>query len=239
MMATYSELSPEEKVKVKKLFVKMATYSKLSPKEQMEKVKAEKLFVKKLGGTKIVYSPPEEGRDCMVVRNFNRDIKYGCFVVRGRVDMEYTFHSILALLDKNQDKLKAECGGCSIWLSDVLSCIKEDDRMKMVRTSDQQNKLVEVRLTKGNLIWLMNIQPDDQNGTVSTEVYLFISDALKLVQHMENKLNIGDSTITENSVCTEIIGKNENTKQANKWVQYAFSGSLKIVNLLIRISNEI
>ena len=163
----------------------------------MEKVKAEKLFVKTLGGNKMVYSPPEEGRDCMVVRNFTNDAKYGCFGVRGRVDMEYTFHSILARLDENQEKLKAECSGCSAWMKDVLSCIKEDDREKMARTSVQQNKLVEVRLTKANSIWLMNIKPDDEKRTVSAGVYLYVSDALKLVQHMANELDIGDSVITD------------------------------------------
>ena len=175
----------------------MDTRSKLSPEEQIEKVKEEKLFVKTLGGNKLVYSPPEEGRDCMVVRNFTRDVKYGCFGVRGRVNMEYAYHSILARLDENQERLKKEVSGCSAWMSDVLSCVKEDDRQKMARTSEEQNELVEVRLTKGNAIWLMNIQPDDEKRTVSAGVYLFVSDALKLVQHMANELNIGDSPITD------------------------------------------
>ena len=181
----------------------MAPHSKLSPEKQMENVKAEKLFVRQLGGNKIVYSPAEEGKNCMVVRNFNRDVKYGCFGVRGRVDMQYTFYSILALLDKNQEKLKAECGACSTWLSDVLSCIKEDDRMKMARTRDEQNKLVEVTLTRNNSIRLMNIQPDDKKRAIRAGVYLFLSDTLKILQHMANELNIGDSPITNRFSCVE------------------------------------
>ena len=181
----------------------MTPHSKLSPEEQMENIKAEKLFVKALGGNKIVYSPAEEGKKCMVIRNFNRDVKYGCFGVRGRVDMEYTFHSILALLNENQEKLKAECGACSIWLSDVLSCIKLDDHNKMAQTRVEKNELVEVTLTRNNSIRLMNIQPGDGKRTIRAGVYLFLSDALKLLQHMANELNIGDSPITNRFSCVE------------------------------------
>ena len=165
-------------------------------KEIMEKIKMDKPLAKQLSNFKVVYCRPEDGRDSIVIRNCFPTAKFNCFGVAGREDMEYVLHSLLAIIDVNIDKLRGECNGK--WIEEVLECIKVDDRSKMRKvTMDEPHGKIEIRLTNSGKIEMLNlielsVKRDCQNG-----IYLYISEALKLVKHMANELDIGDSRITD------------------------------------------
>ena len=176
--------------------------------ETMEKIKMSKHLPRELSNVKIVYSRAEDGRDSMFIKNCIPKSKFNIFGAVGREDMEFVFYSLLLLIDVNADKLKGMCN--EKWLMEVIGCIKVDDRSKMnMIMTGEPHKKIEIRMVKWGKIEMMNLieagaKRDCQNG-----VYLYISEALKLVKHMANTLDIGDSPMTDRFTTVKDIDEDD------------------------------
>ena len=141
-----------------------------------------------LGKTKVAYSRSGEEEDTLIVRDLYSGTRFDRFGVKGSAQLERVFYAIVALVHGNRKTLlkRMRYGGDS--LRNLLDGLSKDDLDRMSTARDALAPTIKIELKK------IETQPqlamfqydDDEDKTLKNGIYLYVSEAVKLVKHMND-----------------------------------------------------
>ena len=141
-----------------------------------------------LGKTKVAYSRSGEEEDTLIVRDLYSGTRFDRFGVKGTAQLERVFYAIVALVHGNRKTLlkRMRYGGDA--LRNLLDGLSKDDLDRMSTARDALAPTIKIELKK------IETQPqlamfqydDDEDKTLKNGVYLYVSEVVKLVKHMND-----------------------------------------------------
>ena len=141
-----------------------------------------------LGKTKVAYSRSGEEEDTLIVRDLYSGTRFDRFGVKGSAQLERVFYAIVALVHGNRKTLlkRMRYGGDS--LRNLLDGLSKDDLDRMSTARDALAPTIKIELKK------IETQPqlamfqydDDEDKALKNGIYLYVSEAVKLVKHMKD-----------------------------------------------------
>ena len=141
-----------------------------------------------LGKTKVAYSRSGEEEDTLIVRDLYSGTRFDRFGVKGSAQLERVFYAIVALVHGNRKTLlkRMRYGGDS--LRNLLDGLSKDDLDRMSTARDALAPTIKIELKK------IETQPqlamfqydDDEDKALKNGIYLYVSEAVKLVKHMND-----------------------------------------------------
>ena len=141
-----------------------------------------------LGKTKVAYSRSGEEEDTLIVRDLYSGTRFDRFGVKGSAQLERVFYAIVALVHGNRKTLlkRMRYGGDS--LRNLLDGLSKDDLDRMSTARDALAPTIKIELKK------IETQPqlamfqydDDEDKTLKNGIYLYVSEVVKLVKHMND-----------------------------------------------------
>ena len=149
-----------------------------------------------LGKTKVAYSRSGEEEDTLIVRDLYSGTRFDRFGVKGSAQLERVFYAIVALVHGNRKTLlkRMRYGGDS--LRNLLDGLSKDDLDRMSTARDALAPTIKIELKK------IETQPqlamfqynDDEDKALKNGIYLYVSEAVKLVKHMNDVFAFSKST---------------------------------------------
>ena len=141
-----------------------------------------------LGKTKVAYSRSGEEEDTLIVRDLYSGTRFDRFGVKGSAQLEHVFYAIVALVHGNRKTLlkRMRYGGDS--LRNLLDGLSKDDLDRMSTAHDALAPTIKIELKKiETQPQLAMFQYDDDEGkALKNGIYLYVSEAVKLVKHMND-----------------------------------------------------
>ena len=141
-----------------------------------------------LGKTKVAYSRSGEEEDTLIVRDLYSGTRFDRFGVKGTAQLERVFYAIVALVHGNRKTLlkRMRYGGDS--LRNLLDGLSKDDLDRMSTARDALAPTIKIELKK------IETQPqlamfqydDDEDKALKNGIYLYVSEVVKLVKHMND-----------------------------------------------------
>ena len=141
-----------------------------------------------LGKTKVAYSRSGEEEDTLIVRDLYSGTRFDRFGVKGTAQLERVFYAIVALVYDNRKTLlkRMRYGGDA--LRNLLDGLSKDDLDRMSTARDALAPTIKIELKK------IETQPqlamfqydDDEDKALKNGIYLYVSEAVKLVKHMND-----------------------------------------------------
>ena len=141
-----------------------------------------------LGKTKVAYSRSGEEEDTLIVRDLYSGTRFDRFGVKGTAQLERVFYAIVALVHGNRKTLlkRMRYGGDA--LRNLLDGLSKDDLDRMSTAHDALAPTIKIELKK------IETQPqlamfqydDDEDKALKNGIYLYVSEAVKLVKHMND-----------------------------------------------------
>jgi hypothetical protein len=141
-----------------------------------------------LGKTKVAYSRSGEEEDTLIVRDLYSGTRFDRFGVKGSAQLERVFYAIVALVHGNRKTLlkRMRYGGDS--LRNLLDGLSKDDLDRMSTARDALAPTIKIELKK------IETQPqlamfqydDDEDKALKNGIYLYVSEVVKLVKHMND-----------------------------------------------------
>ena len=141
-----------------------------------------------LGKTKVAYSRSGEEEDTLIVRDLYSGTRFDRFGVKGSAQLERVFYAIVALVHGNRKTLlkRMRYGGDS--LRNLLDGLSKDDLDRMSTAHDALATAIKIELKK------IETQPqlamfqydDDEDKALKNGIYLYVSEVVKLVKHMND-----------------------------------------------------
>ena len=141
-----------------------------------------------LGKTKVAYSRSGEEEDTLIVRDLYSGTRFDRFGVKGTAQLERVFYAIVALVHDNRKTLlkRMRYGGDA--LRNLLDGLSKDDLDRMSTAHDALAPTIKIELKK------IETQPqltlfqydDDEDKALKNGIYLYVSEAVKLVKHMND-----------------------------------------------------
>ena len=141
-----------------------------------------------LGKTKVAYSRSGEEEDTLIVRDLYSGTRFDRFGVKGTAQLERVFYAIVALVHDNRKTLlkRMRYGGDA--LRNLLDGLSKDDLDRMSTARDALAPTIKIELKK------IETQPqlamfqydDDEDKALKNGIYLYVSEAVKLVKHMND-----------------------------------------------------
>ena len=149
-----------------------------------------------LGKTKVAYSRSGEEEDTLIVRDLYSGTRFDRFGVKGSAQLERVFYAIVALVHDNRKTLlkRMRYGGDA--LRNLLDGLSKDDLDRMSSAHDALAPTIKIELKK------IETQPqlamfqydDDEDKALKNGIYLYVSEAVKLVKHMNDVFAFSKST---------------------------------------------
>ena len=149
-----------------------------------------------LGKTKVAYSRSGEEEDTLIVRDLYSGTRFDRFGVKGSAQLERVFYAIVALVHGNRKTLlkRMRYGGDS--LRNLLDGLSKDDLDRMSTAHDALAPTIKIELKK------IETQPqlamfqynDDEDKALKNGIYLYVSEVVKLVKHMNDVFAFSKST---------------------------------------------
>ena len=149
-----------------------------------------------LGKTKVAYSRSGEEEDTLIVRDLYSGTRFDRFGVKGTAQLERVFYAIVALVHDNRKTLlkRMRYGGDA--LRNLLDGLSKDDLDRMSTARDALAPTIKIELKK------IETQPqlamfqydDDEDKALKNGIYLYVSEAVKLVKHMNDVFAFSKST---------------------------------------------
>ena len=149
-----------------------------------------------LGKTKVAYSRSGEEEDTLIVRDLYSGTRFDRFGVKGSAQLERVFYAIVALVHGNRKTLlkRMRYGGDS--LRNLLDGLSKDDLDRMSTAHDALATAIKIELKK------IETQPqlamfqydDDEDKALKNGIYLYVSEVVKLVKHMNDVFAFSKST---------------------------------------------
>ena len=161
-----------------------------------EQVKDEKMTILdnepnaiSLGKTKVAYSRNGEEEDTLIIRELYSGTRFDRFGVKGIAQLERVFYAIVALVHGNRKTLQKQMRYGGDALRNLLDGLSEDDLDRMSTAHDALAKTIKIELkkieTQPHLV-LFQDDDDDEGKTLKNGIYLYVSEAVKLVKHMND-----------------------------------------------------
>ena len=148
-----------------------------------------------LGKTKVAYSRSGEEEDTLIVRDLYSGTRFDRFGVKGSAQLERVFYAIVALVHGNRKTLlkRMRYGGDS--LRNLLDGLSKDDLDRMSTAHDALAPTIKIELKKiETQPQLAMFQYDDEDKALKNGIYLYVSEAVKLVKHMNDVFAFSKST---------------------------------------------
>ena len=160
-----------------------------------------------LGKTKVTYRRSGEEEDTLIVRDLYSGTRFDRFGVKGTAQLERVFYAIVALVHDNRKTLlkRMRYGGDA--LRNLLDGLSKDDLDRMSTAHDALAPTIKIELKK------IETQPqlamfqydDDEDKALKNGIYLYVSEAVKLVKHMNDVFAFSKSSCL--SVFKEVPSK--------------------------------
>ena len=149
-----------------------------------------------LGKTKVAYSRSGEEEDTLIVRDLYSGTRFDRFGVKGTAQLERVFYAIVALVHGNRKTLlkRMRYGGDA--LRNLLDGLSKDDLDRMSTARDALAPTIKIELKKiETQPQLAMFQYDDDEGkALKNGIYLYVSEAVKLVKLMNDVFAFSKST---------------------------------------------
>lgn len=141
-----------------------------------------------LAKTKVAYSRCGEGEDTLIVRDMYSGTRFDRFGVKGIARLERIFYTILATLSEHRTTLlkRMRYGGDA--LRNLLDGLSDEDRDGMSSAHDALTPLIKIELKKIETCpqVAMLQYDDDDDKSLKNGIYLYVSEVVKLVKHMNS-----------------------------------------------------
>ena len=165
--------------------------------EQCKKVKTQdkkailesEANARSLAKTKVAYSRRGEEKDTLIVRDLYTGTRFDRFGVKGDDQLEQIFHVILGVLNVHRATLlKRMCFGGDA-LREMLDGLSDSDHeaMRTALEGYYSNTVLstkKIELKKLDTFPQLELLQYEADGTLANGIYLFVSEAVKLVKHM-------------------------------------------------------
>ena len=150
-----------------------------------------------LGKTKVAYSRSGEEEDTLIVRDLYSGTRFDRFGVKGSAQLERVFYAIVALVHGNRKTLlkRMRYGGDS--LRNLLDGLSKDDLDRMSTARDALAPTIKIELKKIETqpqLTLFQYDDNDEGKALKNGIYLYVSEAVKLVKHMNDVFAFSKST---------------------------------------------
>ena len=172
----------------------MSTQTVVAMKEKSkDQVKDEKAYIldnesnaRSLGKTKVAYSRSGEEEDTLIVRDLYSGSRFDRFGVKGTAQLERVFYAILDLVLDNRKTLlkRMRYGGDA--LRNLLDGLSNDDLDGMSTAHDALAPTMKIELKKIDTQPQLALFKYDDDKTLKNGIYLYVSEAVKLVKHMND-----------------------------------------------------
>ena len=162
-------------------------------KKSFDQVKDEKVNIldnesnaMSLGKTKVAYSRSGEEEDTLIVRDLHSGTRFDRFGVKGTAQLERVFYAILDLVLDNRKTLlkRMRYGGDA--LRNLLDGLSNDDFDGMSTAHDALAPTMKIELKKIDTQPQLALFQYDDDKTLKNGIYLYVSEAVKLVKHMND-----------------------------------------------------
>ena len=146
-----------------------------------------------LGKTKVAYSRNGE-KDTLIVRDLYSGTRFDRFGVKGIAQLERVFYAILALMQDNRKTLlkRMRYGGDA--LHSLLDGLSNDDLDGMSTALGALAPTIKIELKKIETQPQLALFQYDDEKTLKNGIYLYVSEAVKLVKHMNDVFAFSKST---------------------------------------------
>lgn len=164
-----------------------ATSKKLCAPAQKKDILENEANATSLAKTKVAYSRRGEEEDTLVVRDLYNATRFDRFGVKGVDQLERVFYIILDALNEHRTTLlkRMRFGGDA--LRDLLDGLSDSDRDGMRAALDEYDAIsstTKIELKKLETCPQLSLMQYTEKGNLKNGIYLFVSEAMKLVKHM-------------------------------------------------------
>ena len=146
-----------------------------------------------IGKTKVAYSRNGE-EDTLIVRDLYSGTRFDRFGVKGIARLERVFYAILAIMYDNRKTLlkRMRYGGDA--LHSLLDGLSNDDLDGMSTALGALAPTIKIELKKIETQPQLALFQYDDEKTLKNGIYLYVSEAVKLVKHMNDVFAFSKST---------------------------------------------
>ena len=154
--------------------------------QEMKKFLEGEANAKKLSRSKVMYSRRGDEADTFIIRDLYPSAQFDRFGIKGIEKLKWTFYRILSMMNEKQSVLmennKSDVGIDG--LSKLLDSLDQEDRDEMMKTIDMcgNGSMTISWNSLSSFPQLKMLQYIDEK--VANGIYLFASDALKAIRHM-------------------------------------------------------
>ena len=139
-----------------------------------------------LGKTKVAYSRSGEEEDTLIVRDLYSGTRFDRFGVKGTAQLERFFYAILDLVLDNRKTLLKQMRYGGDALRNLLDGLSNDDFDGMSTAHDALAPTMKIELKKIDTQPQLALFQYDDDKTLKNGIYLYVSEAVKLVKHMND-----------------------------------------------------
>ena len=171
----------------------MTTHTKVAKREGMVEILKNEANAKRLSKTKVVYSRRGEEEDTLIFRDLYPHTVFDHFGIKGIDELKWAFFFILGTMSEHQTTL-FDGRDDRDDLHNLLEGLDNEDQDEMRGALD--NPIASsMKISAENLDTYpqLRLMRHSVDGKVKNGVYLFMSDVVKLVKHMNNVFKFSKS----------------------------------------------
>ena len=151
--------------------------------QEMKKFLEGEANAKKLSRSKVMCSRRGDEADTFIIRDLYPSAQFDRFGIKGIEKLKWTFYRILSIMNEKQSVLMDGTVGIG-GLSKLLDSLDQEDRDEMMKTIDMYGN-GSMTISWNSLSSFPQLKMMQYiDGQVANGIYLFVSDALKAIRHM-------------------------------------------------------
>ena len=173
----------------------MTTHTKVAKREGMDEILKNEANAKRLSKTKVVYSRRGEEEDTLIFRDLYPHTVFDHFGIKGIDELKWAFFFILGTMSEHQTTL-LDGRDDRDDLHNLLEGLDNEDQDEMRAALENDNPIASsMKISAENLDTYpqLRLVRHDVDGKLKNGIYLFASDAVKLVKHMNNVFKFSKS----------------------------------------------
>ena len=173
----------------------MLTDKKVAKTEEMDEILKNEANAKHLSKTKVVYSRRGEEEDTLIFRDLYPHTVFDHFGIKGIDELKWAFFLILGTMSEHKTTLLDGRDDCDD-LHNLLEGLDNEDQDEMRAALENDNPIAStMKISAENLDTYpqLRLMRHSVDGKTKNGVYLFMSDAVKLVKHMNNVFKFSKS----------------------------------------------
>ena len=182
----------------------MTTHTKVAKREGMVEILKNEANAKRLSKTRVVYSRHGEEEDTLVFRDLSTRSRFDHFGIKGIDELKWAFFFILGTMSEHQTTL-FDGRDDRDDLHNLLEGLDNEDQDEM-RVALDNPIASSIKISAENLDTYpqLRLVRHDVDGKLKNGIYLFASDAVKLVKHMNNVFKFSKSACLSSTKITSI-----------------------------------